>query len=151
VSNRRTAGGTASGPAAGAPAAADSGETGYPGQRFGLPEEGPRSVAGVGRRLGALIIDWLACTALSLAFFRSQTWTFAFFAAESWILTALTGYTLGKRVLGIRVARLDGRPVGFTAALIRTVLLLLVVPALIFNKDLRALHERASNTVVLRT
>jgi uncharacterized RDD family membrane protein YckC len=139
VSNRTTA------------AAGTSGAESYPGQKFGLPEEGPRSVAGVGRRLGALIIDWLACTALSLAFFRSQTWTFAFFAAESWILTALTGYTLGKRLLGIRVARLDGKPVGFWAALIRTVLLLLVVPALVFNKDLRALHERASNTVVLRT
>ena len=29
----------------------------YPGKQFGLPEEGPRSVAGVGRRLGALVIE----------------------------------------------------------------------------------------------
>ena len=48
-----------------------------------------------------------------------------FFAAEIWLLTALTGFTLGKRLLGIRVARLDGQPVGLLSALIRTVLLLL--------------------------
>jgi uncharacterized RDD family membrane protein YckC len=127
----------------------------YPGQRFGLPESGPRSVAGVGRRLGALIIDWLACSAIAFAIFHtqrdSQLATYAFFAAEDWLLTALTGYTLGKRLLGIRVARIDGRPVGLAMGLIRTVLLLLVVPPLVLDKDLRGLHDRAARTIVIRT
>jgi uncharacterized RDD family membrane protein YckC len=122
----------------------------YPGQRFGLPETGPRSVAGVGRRLGALIIDWLACTVISLAIFKVQVWTIVFFAGEVWLLTALTGFSLGKRLLSIRVARLDGKPVGLLHALIRTVLLLLVVPAMVFDKDLRGLHDKAARTVVLR-
>ena len=30
----------------------------YPGRRFGLPEHGTSSVAGFGRRLAALAIDW---------------------------------------------------------------------------------------------
>jgi uncharacterized RDD family membrane protein YckC len=127
----------------------------YPGQRFGLPEEGPRSVAGVGRRLGALIIDWLACSAIAFAIFRtqrdSQLATYAFFIAEDWLLTALTGYTLGKRLLGIRVARVDGVPVGLVRGLIRTVLLLLVVPPLVLDKDLRGLHDRAARTIAIRT
>lgn len=126
----------------------------YPGQQFGLPEDGPRSVAGVGRRLGALVIDWLACLAISLAIFHTQRATqlstYILFGAEIWLLTALTGYTLGKRVLGIRVARVDGRPVGLVMGLLRTVLLLLVVPAMVFDKDLRGLHDRAARTIVIR-
>jgi uncharacterized RDD family membrane protein YckC len=148
VSDRRPAGAPATGQTAGSDESADSG---YPGQRFGLPEEGSRSVAGVGRRLGALILDWLACMVISLAIFRVQVWTLAFFAGESWLLTALTGFTLGKRLLGIRVARLDGKPVGLFRALVRTVLLLLVVPPLVFDRDLRGLHDRAAGTIVLRT
>jgi uncharacterized RDD family membrane protein YckC len=127
----------------------------YPGKQFGLPEDGPRSVAGVGRRLGALVIDWLACLAISLAIFHTQRATqlstYILFGAEIWLLTALTGYTLGKRVLGIRVARVDGKPVGLVMGLLRTVLLLLVVPALVFDKDLRGLHDRAARTIVIRS
>jgi uncharacterized RDD family membrane protein YckC len=107
-------------------------------------------VAGVGRRLGALIIDWLACMVISLAIFRTQVWTIAFFGAEAWLLTALTGFTLGKRLLGIRVARTDGRPVGLLSGLTRTILLLLVVPPLVLDKDMRGLHDKAARTIVLR-
>ena len=139
---------------AGDPPHRDDAES-YPGQRFGLPEEGPRSVAGVGRRLGALILDWLACLAISLAFVHTQRdvqlTTLLLFGAEIWLLTALTGYTLGKRVLGIRVARIDGKPVGLVMGLLRTVLLLVVVPALVLDKDLRGLHDRAARTVVIRS
>ena len=122
----------------------------FPGERFGLPEEGRGSVATIGRRLLALLIDWLLCTVIALALFHSRWWTLAIFAAETYVLTALTGFTVGKRVLGIRVARLDGRPVGFLWALVRTVLLLAVVPALVTDRDLRGLHDRAANTIVIR-
>jgi uncharacterized RDD family membrane protein YckC len=126
----------------------------YPGKQFGLPEEGPRSVAGVGRRLGALVVDWLACDLISLAVFHtrlaSQLGTLLFFGAEVWLLTALTGFTLGKRLLGIRVARIDGKPVGLVMSLLRTILLLLVVPALVLDRDLRGLHDKAARTIVIR-
>jgi uncharacterized RDD family membrane protein YckC len=122
----------------------------YPGEKFGLPEKGPGSVAGMGRRLGALLIDWVVCTLIALAAFHDQYWTLAVFAAQDYVLTALTGLTLGKRLTGIRVARLDGRPVGFLWALVRTALLLTVVPPLVADRDLRGLHDRAANTVVVR-
>jgi uncharacterized RDD family membrane protein YckC len=122
----------------------------YPGERLGLPETGSGSVATIGRRLLALLADWLLCMVVALAAFRSQFWTLPVFAAETYLLTALTGVTLGKRLLGIRVMRLGGGPAGFGWALVRTVLLLAVVPALVTDRDLRGLHDRAANTVVVR-
>jgi len=144
VSERRWAGSWLSGTRAGGE------ENGYPGQDLGLPETGPRSVAGVGRRIGALCIDWLLCTIIAVFLFRSQYWTIVVFAVEVYLLTALTGFTMGKRLLGIRVVRLDGKPVGFWWALLRTVLLLAVVPPLVFDRDLRGLHDKAAETIVIR-
>jgi RDD family len=128
-----------------------AGDESYPGARFGLPEHGSRSVAGMGRRLAALFIDWILCMVIGLAFFHARGWvTLAVFTAEVYVLTALTGFTVGKRLLGIRVARLDGQPVGFLWALVRTALLLTVLPPLISDRDLRGLHDRAANTIVIR-
>ncbi len=144
VSERRWAGSWLSGTRGGGE------ENGYPGQHFGLPEEGPRSVAGVGRRIGALCIDWLLCMIIAVAVFHSQYWTIVVFAAEVYVLTALTGFTVGKRIVGLRVVRLDGRPVGLWWALLRTLLLLAVVPPLVFDGDLRGLHDKAADTLVIR-
>jgi uncharacterized RDD family membrane protein YckC len=122
----------------------------YPGERFGLPEEGPTSVPGMGRRLVALFIDWIVCAIIATGLLHSQYWTLAFFAGETWILTALTGTTLGKRLLGMRVARLDGKPVGLGWGLVRTILLVAVVPPLVIDSDRRGLHDKAANTIVVR-
>ena len=128
----------------------------YPGQRFGLPRSGPRSVAGVARRLGSLMIDWLMAALIALAVLGDkhqasvQYLTLAIFAGQVWLLTALTGFTVGKRLLGMRVVRLDGRPVGLYRSLIRTVLFLLVVPPLVLDADLRGLHDKAAGTIVIR-
>jgi uncharacterized RDD family membrane protein YckC len=72
------------------------------------------------------------------------------FGVEVWLLTALTGFTVGKRLTGIRVIRLDGRPVGLWWSLVRTVLLLTVIPPLVYDRDLRGLHDKAANTAVVR-
>jgi uncharacterized RDD family membrane protein YckC len=149
VSDRRLAGGRPSDPAAGS-AVADS-EDGYPGEGLGLPESGQNSVAGIGRRLLALVIDWAICSVISLAAFRTQLWALPIFAIEDFLLTAMIGMTVGKRLLGMRVARIGGGPIGFLPALIRTLLLLLVVPPLVIDRDLRGLHEKASGTVTIRT
>ncbi|MGO9653847.1 MAG: RDD family protein, partial [Mycobacterium sp.] len=37
----------------------------YPGERLGLPESGPGSLAPVGRRVAALTIDWLIAYGLA--------------------------------------------------------------------------------------
>jgi uncharacterized RDD family membrane protein YckC len=122
----------------------------YPGERLGLPEQGPRSVARMGRRLAALCLDWLLCTLIAVGLLRSQYWTIVIFAIEVYLLTAVSGFTVGKRLVGIRVARLDGKPIGFLWALVRTLLLLTVIAPLVTDGDLRGLHDRAANTVVIR-
>jgi len=130
-------------------------QQGYPGQDLGLPEAGPGSIASMSRRVGAIFVDWLLCTLIVIALVRPARqdvsyWTLLVFAAEDFVLTALTGLTIGKRLLGIRVARLDGKMIGPLWGLVRTVLLLTVIPPLLVNRDLRGLHDRASNTAVVR-
>lgn len=137
-------------PARTAPATGAPQFSSYPGEKYGLPEDGPTSVPGLGRRLAALFIDWILCTIIAVGLLRSQYWTLALFGAETYILMVLTGTTIGKRVLGMRVARLDGKPVGLGWGLVRTILLLAVVPPLVIDRDRRGLHDKAANTIVVR-
>ena len=97
-----------------------------------------------------MFVDWAGCSLIAYGLLHSQYWTLVIFGAETWILTALTGTTIGKRVLGLRVARLDGKPVGFGWSLVRTILLLCVIPPLVFDSDRRGLHDKAANTIVIR-
>ena len=136
----------------------------YPGKRFGLPKQGPMSVSPLGRRLAALILDWVLCELIVAGvtrhsifsgasdpqYFTTLYWTLLVFGLEVWLLTAISGITVGKRLLSIRVIRTDGGRPGFGWALVRTVLLLFVVPALLSDRDLRGLHDRAADTIVVR-
>ncbi len=122
----------------------------YPGQQFGLPERGPRSVASMGSRVVALFIDWLLSLVIAYWLTHSQYWTILIFAIEVFVLTALTGSTVGKRICRIRVIRTGGGVAGFRWALVRTVLLLTVVLPLITDFDRRGIHDRAADTIVVR-
>jgi len=133
-------------------------DLGYPGERLGLPEEGTGSAASYGRRLGALVVDWFVALAavnfVAAAFHlhpgRGSLWPVLAFGIETWVLVSLLGLTIGKRLFGLRVVRLDGGPVGPLWAFARTLLLCAVVPALLWDRDHRGLHDRAANTVVVR-
>ena len=134
--------------------------SGYPGQKLGLPPDGTGSVTRYGRRLAALIADWVLSSLVAALLLRFAHGTVSpatrgiydllVFAAEVYLLTALTGQSAGKRIFGLRVVRLDGKPTGFGWTAVRTLLLLAVVPAVVFDRDLRGLHDRAANTVVVR-
>jgi uncharacterized RDD family membrane protein YckC len=148
---RRSAGSWLSG------ARAAGADLGYPGERMGLPEEGSGAVAGYGRRLLALVVDWLLALLVTQLLSAALHWspqtrsftTLAVFGVMAWLLTAIFETTVGKRLAGLRVARLDGGRVGFLWAFERAVLLVLLVPAVIWDRDHRGLHDRAANTVVL--
>jgi uncharacterized RDD family membrane protein YckC len=130
----------------------------YAGERLGLPQEGPRSVAGMGRRLGALFIDWGIALVIVSPFTghrafapgSNSPWVLAVFAAEYIILVSLVGRTIGMRLCGIGIMRLDGGRVAFPWVVVRTILLLLVVPAVIYDRDRRGLHDKAADCVVVR-
>ncbi|MFY9934448.1 MAG: RDD family protein [Streptosporangiaceae bacterium] len=122
----------------------------YPGERFGLPERGPGSVASMPRRVVALLIDWLLSMLVAYWLTHSQIWTIVVFAIEVYVLTATTGFTVGKRLIGIRAVRTDGGIIGPGWALLRTLILLTVIPPLLTDRDLRGLHDRAADTIVIR-
>ena len=138
---------------------------GTPGERLGLPLEGAGSVARIGARAVALLIDWLlgvtVVTVVStgtLGFGADQSvatrsaWTclVIFFVAVS-SFTWLTGASVGQRLLRVQVVRLSGQPLGLLRTLVRTALLCLVVPAVIYDRDGRGLHDKAVGTVAVRT
>ena len=128
-----------------------SGISKYPGERLGLPESGPGSMARAGRRILAICIDWGLALLISNFAFGGEPWaTLAVFAAEQVLLIGTLGYSIGHRVAGIHVVRPAGAPAGPLAALVRTVLLCLVIPAVIFDPDHRGLHDKAMNTLLVR-
>lgn len=136
-------------------AGSQSGTVGqYPGQRLGLPAQGPGAVAGLGRRLLAFVLDLLLSTALAALFTLPRppgNWSLLVWAVLTVLPTAVVGVTPGMAVLGLRVVRLEtGRPVGVLRALLRTVLLFFVLPAVVLNTDRRGLHDLVANSVVLR-
>ncbi len=124
----------------------------WAGERLGLPEKSSGSLGKMGRRVSALLIDWSAALLVSYAFFSADnTATLAIFALQSAILTALTGSTFGHRLVGLKLVRLDGVPViGFAKAMVRVGLILLVLPAVIWDNDNRGLHDKAAGTVLVR-
>ena len=131
-----------------------------PGARLGLPAEGPGSVAGVGRRAIAIVVDFLLCELIATLFgFRFGRATgdvrdfipLMVFAVENLLLVGTVGSTVGHRLLGLRVVRVgSGRLPGPGRALVRSVLLCLVVPAVIWDRDQRGLHDRFAGTVLVR-
>jgi len=118
----------------------------------------------MGRRLIALIVDWVLCEIVASSivghslfmgatdkhYQAAQFLTLGLFVLEVYLLTAVSGLTIGKRLLGIRVIRTDGSRPGFKWAALRTLLLLFVVPACLTDRDQRGLHDRASDTIVVR-
>jgi hypothetical protein len=127
----------------------------YRGERLGLPESGAGSLAPQGRRLGALVVDWAIAYLLTGAFgwkpssAQGQWGTIAIFAAEHLVLLSVFGFTVGKRLFGLRVGKLGG-PLTPVHVVVRTVLLLLVVPAVVWDRDGRGLHDRWAGTVEVR-
>ncbi|GAB2660148.1 RDD family protein [Kribbella swartbergensis] len=136
----------------------------FPGNRLGLPEAGPGSAAGWGRRILALLLDWLIAGLVASAITSKPMWAggndynvaqLVTFFAMSAILTGLAGGTIGHRVCNLRVILVRGgtsytsQP-GLLAGAIRSFLLCLVIPAVVYDRDRRGLHDRAANTIVVR-
>ncbi len=67
------------------------------------------------------------------------------------VLTVGTvGFTPGKRLLGLRVAAEGGGRLSLPRVVLRTLLLLVVIPAVIWDRDGRGLHDRLARSVQVR-
>lgn len=108
-------------------------------------------MARAGRRILALLIDWgLSMLICHLLFADNPLGNLGIFALMQVLLVGTAGFSIGHRVAGIHVVRLDGRPVGLLAALVRTVLICLIIPVVITDADHRGVHDRAMNTILIR-
>ncbi|MER7581002.1 RDD family protein [Kitasatospora sp. NPDC097691] len=129
---------------------------GYRGERLGLPEEGSGSLAGPGRRIGALLVDGWLVALISYGLIargdvtEANLWTSPLYFVVVALLLSTTGTTVGKRLFGLRVVRLDGGRATIPQVLLRTLLLCLVVPPLVWDRDTRGLHDKAVGTVEVR-
>ena len=129
----------------------------YPGEMLGLPESGPGSLAPMGRRLAALLIDWLiayglAALALGVGVLPIEALSTAVLVV--WFLLGLVavrlfGFTPGQLALGLGVIALDGR-LGIGRLAARGLLIGLVIPPLFADSDGRGLHDRVTGTAVVR-
>ena len=123
----------------------------YPGERLGLPREGPGSVARLGRRVGALFLDYGAAYLISGFWGWEPLVILAIFALiQIAFLPTLQG-SPGHRIFGLRLVRLDGGWVGLWRPIVRTILLVFVIPAVIWDPDQRGLHDKAAGTVLVRS
>ncbi|HEX3614514.1 MAG TPA: RDD family protein [Sporichthyaceae bacterium] len=152
--DRRMLGSWLSGPRSFAEATGTS--LGYPGERLGLPLEGRNSVAGFGRRLAATTIDWIIASMIAKGLAQHPSavqqvfLTPAVFAVLNVALVATIGAGFGGRLLGIRVARVDGSNPPLVSVIQRTFLMCLAVPALIWDRDGRGVHDRFARCVVVQ-
>jgi uncharacterized RDD family membrane protein YckC len=133
------------------------------GQRLGLPASGPGSLASPGARAGAFVVDCIAsglvaALAIQIVHHGGDTasrlpgsWSLIPFALDYVLGMLVAGRTLGMNLFGIRIVRVDRTaPVDPWRAVVRTFFLMLLVPAVIFDKDGRGLHDRLTDTAVVQ-
>jgi uncharacterized RDD family membrane protein YckC len=124
------------------------------GAALGLPADGPGSLAGFGQRLGAFGVDAVASglvAGLVTAPELPGNWSLLSFVLITVVFLAATGQTPGMRLLGLRLAHPQpGRRLALWRAVVRTALLALLVPALVVDADGRGLHDRLTDTAVIR-
>ncbi|WP_375384284.1 RDD family protein [uncultured Microbacterium sp.] len=126
-------------------------ESSYPGERVGLPQAGRGSVGRLGRRAGALVIDWACAVVISIAFFSYDPLaTTVVFAIVQVVFIPTIGGSPGHRLVGLRLMQVNGSWTGLWRPIVRTVLLVLVIPAVIWDADQRGLHDKAAGTVLVR-
>jgi uncharacterized RDD family membrane protein YckC len=122
----------------------------YPGERLGRPESGSGSIARIGRRVGALFIDYGAAYVISGFFGWDALAILTIFALIQIVFLPTLQGSPGHRILGMRVVRVDGSWVGVWRPVVRTALLIVVIPAVIWDADQRGLHDKVAGTVLVR-
>jgi uncharacterized RDD family membrane protein YckC len=104
-----------------------------------------------GRRLAALAIDWLLASLVSLAFFSYDSWaTLAIFAVAQIVFLITLNGSVGHLIVGLRVVPMSGGWIGVLRPIGRTLLLCIVLPAVIWDRDQRGMHDRLAGTVLVR-
>jgi uncharacterized RDD family membrane protein YckC len=111
-----------------------------------------------GRRILALLVDWVACLGVTVLVLGPAGWsgnslsgfyTLLIYVLENTLFTALVGGSFGQLATRLRVVRVGGGRLDAGRALLRSVLIALVVPPLVFRPDGRGLHDLAVGSYVV--
>lgn len=132
-------------------------ELGYPGERLGLPQEGPGSIARFGRRIAALLVDWFSALLIATAISNVSTLrvelnvlTLIVFLGHTAFFIAIFGSSFGHKLFRIEVKSLSGKRINLLQSVARQLMICLVVPAVIYDRDQRGLHDKALKLVATR-
>ncbi|MBK5238243.1 MAG: RDD family protein [Actinomycetales bacterium] len=133
----------------------------FPGERLGLPETGTRSVARIGRRIAAISIDWALAVVVAMLVAGKdylgltsdpggQFTILGTFVVLQVIAIPFIGGSIGHRLCSLHVVTLRGKHAGIWRPLVRTALLALVLPAIVWDSDQRGFHDKIAGTMLLR-
>jgi uncharacterized RDD family membrane protein YckC len=124
------------------------------GASLGLPETGPGSLASFSSRVVAFLADAVLAAVVAALFTAPdlpRNWSLLSLALIYVGSLVLFGQTPGMRLLGLRLAHpREGQRLAVWRAVVRTALLMLLVPALVVDADGRGLHDRLTDTAVVR-
>jgi uncharacterized RDD family membrane protein YckC len=124
------------------------------GASLGLPPDGPGALAPFGTRVLAYLVDAVLAAFVAGLFTAPQlpgNWSLLSFAVLTVGTLVALGQTPGMRLLGLRLAHpRQGERLALWRAVVRTGLLMLLVPALLVDADGRGLHDRLTGTAVVR-
>ena len=138
----------------------------------------PYATASWGRRVLALVVDWVASCLVASVFLgvralpfgslfanvdpkgSDNLWIIVVYVVESTVLTTLAGGSFGKLATRLRTVRTTGvgaggerradpRPLDPLRALARQIMIAVVVPPLVFKPDGRGLHDLAASTATV--
>jgi hypothetical protein len=110
----------------------------------------PLPMASNWRKAQAITIDWIGSLFVA-ALLLDRSWTLLIFFLQVAIMTALTGASAGQRLRGIRIIDVNTlQNIAPLGALIRTFLILLVIPAVVQTKQGRGLHDLATKSAAVR-
>ena len=99
----------------------------------------------------AIVIDWASAVLISVIFFDYDPLaTLAIFAVLQSVFLLTANGSIGHLALGIRLVPLAGGYLGIWRPLVRTVLLCLVIPAVIWDLDQRGMHDRVAGAILVR-
>ena len=111
-----------------------------------------------GRRVLALLVDWFACSGVAVMLVGPDAVRgggpdvavpILVLVLESALFTAFMGGSFGQLATRLRVVRADGSRLDLGRALLRSVMIALVIPPLVFRPDGRGLHDLTVGSYVV--
>jgi uncharacterized RDD family membrane protein YckC len=129
-------------------------QEGLRGASLGLPGDGPGSLAPFGARSAAFLVDIIGAALVAGLFTAPRlpgNWSLLAFGVLTVGTLVSFGQTPGMRLMRLRMAHPQaGRRLAVWRGVVRTALLMLLVPALVVDASGRGLHDRLTGTAVVR-